>query len=324
MLGAIAIVVSARWLFSGNTHLPKAGWVVAIGLFGVAAALWRGRSPIVDDAPPVAPLTEVSAWLDDGSMDIVDCPATSPTAPPRSALGLLTIGTATVVGALVWLVNDGAANRGTLAFGWATVVLGAGLVVGSVRRTGPMADPPGAASRRLQPSPRQPSSFAGVGLTHRTGGRTEIVGPAGTVAAEYRTGLGNFELWLIDHPNDVTTTVEVGVGDLTVVVPDDAHVQIDARVGIGTIDALGSTRSGYRRTLNLDTRTGEPLIKLTLRVGVGSIDVRRSSSTGNIPVLPKPAVRARHPRLAVLQRRHGAVRGRFDRLRRRSTDRGRR
>ncbi len=66
-------------------------------------------------------------------------------------------------------------------------------------------------------------------------------------------------------------------------VPDDAQVQIDARVGIGAIDALGSTRNGYRRTLNLDNNTdGQSPITLTLRVGVGNIDVRRGrSSTGD-------------------------------------------
>ena len=55
----------------------------------------------------------------------------------------------------------------------------------------------------------------------------------------YRTGMGNFELIIADYPRDLSTAVEVGVGDLTVVVPDDAQVQIDARVGIGSIDALG-------------------------------------------------------------------------------------
>ncbi len=291
VLGAIALVVSARWLFSGNTHLPKAGWVVAIVLFGVAAALWRGRSPIVDATPPVESLTEPLAGVDGGSTTSrwASLTARRRERPrrPRSALGLLTIGIATVVGALAWLANNGATNRGTIAFGWATVVLGAGLVVGSVVGRARWLILPALVTATAAVAAAA-MSFAGVGLTNRAGSRTEVVGPGGTVAAEYRTGLGSFELWLIDHPNDVTTTVEVGVGDLTVVVPDDAQVQIDAKIGMGTIDALGSTRSGYRRTLNLDTRTGKPLIKLTLRVGVGSIDVRRASSTGNVPVLPKP------------------------------------
>ena len=193
-----------------------------------------------------------------------------------------------MVGALAWLVNGGAANRGTLAFGWATVVLGAGLVVGSlVGRARWLIVP--ALVTAMAAVAAAAISFAGVGLTNRSGsGRSEVVGPEGTVAAEYRTGLGDFNLWLSDRSTDVSTTVQVGVGNLTVLVPEDARVQIDARVGIGSIDALGSTRSGYRRTLNLDTHTGSPLIKLTLRVGVGSIDVRRTSTTAPVPVPIKP------------------------------------
>ncbi len=83
---------------------------------------------------------------------------------------------------------------------------------------------------------------------------------------------------IADYPRDLSTDVEVGVGDLTVVVPDNARVQVDARVGIGAIDALGSTRSGYRRALTLDDNTGgTPTITLKLRVGVGNIEVRRGS-----------------------------------------------
>ncbi|MGZ4790705.1 MAG: preprotein translocase subunit SecA, partial [Ilumatobacteraceae bacterium] len=110
----------------------------------------------------------------------------------------------------------------------------------------------------------------------------------GTVASRYRNGIGDLELWLVDYPRDVSTSVEVGVGDLTVVVPDDARVQIDARVGIGTIDTLGSSVSGYRRTLTLDTKQGGRLIKLRLRVGAGSIDVHRASSEGFPFPVPVP------------------------------------
>ncbi|MDP9465247.1 MAG: PspC domain-containing protein, partial [Actinomycetota bacterium] len=50
--GTIAVLLAARWLFSGDAELPGAGWVVAIGLLGVAIALWRGRSPVdISSAP---------------------------------------------------------------------------------------------------------------------------------------------------------------------------------------------------------------------------------------------------------------------------------
>ena len=287
VLGVLAVLLSARWLVGGNAHLPAAGWVVAAGLFGTAVALWQGRSTAADEPPPAEPLTQARGDSTTDRWASLTAARRHRPRPQRSALGLLTIGTATIVGALAWLVNGTAANRGTVAFGWATVVLGLGLVVGSVVGRARWLIIPALATATAAVAAAA-IGFAGVGLTNRAGGRTEVVVPGDTVAAEYRTGLGSFELWLTDHPDDVTTTVEVGVGDLTVVVPDDAQVQIDAKVGMGTIDALGSTRSGYRRTLNLDTRTGDPLIKLTLRVGVGSIEVHRASSTETVRAITPP------------------------------------
>ncbi len=93
---------------------------------------------------------------------------------------------------------------------------------------------------------------------------------------------------MADYPGDLATTVEVGVGTLTVVVPDNAEVQIDARVGVGSIDAFGRSRNGYRRSLILDDQPdGAHLIKLQLRVGVGDIDVRRAS-VADLPFLGIP------------------------------------
>jgi hypothetical protein len=63
-----------------------------------------------------------------------------------------------------------------------------------------------------------------------------------------------------------------------VVVPDGARVQVDAQVGMGNIDVLGASSSGYRRVLSFDSKAGTRMIKLTLRVGVGAIEVRRASA----------------------------------------------
>ncbi len=226
----------------------------------------------------------------------MDGATTRAAAPPRSVLGLLTIGAAAVVGATVWLSNPGVADRGTLTFGWATVVLGAGLLVGTFAGRARWLFLPAIATAAAAVIAAA-LSFAGVGLTHSSGRHGEYVVPGGTVASRYRNGIGDLELWLVDYPNDVSTSVELGIGNLTVVVPDDAHVQIDARVGIGTIDTLGSSVSGYRRSLSLDTKQGGRLIKLRLRVGAGSIEVRRASSDRQpFPVpLPLPTVTVAQP-----------------------------
>ena len=283
--GGVAML-SSRWLFSGDARLPGAGWVVAIGLLGIAIALWRGRSPLeVRSAPP---MPEVAAAAEGGSTtdrwetwtQRRDRPR-----PPRSALGLLTIGTATVVGALAWLVgNDN--SRGSHAFGWATVVLGAGLLVGTFAGRARWLIFP-ALLTSVAAVAAAALSFAGASIDHRSGGRTEFIGAGSVVLPRYSTGLGDFDLELFDYPSDLSTAVDVGAGKLTVEVPEDARVQIDARVGLGSIDAFGSSRSGYRRSLSLDdNKTGARLIKLKLSVGVGSIEVRRGAFFGGPPGLP--------------------------------------
>ncbi|MBK5333658.1 MAG: PspC domain-containing protein [Ilumatobacteraceae bacterium] len=283
--GSVVILLAARWLFSGNARLPAAGWVVAIGLLGIAVAVWRGRSPLDVRSAPPAP--EVLASAEGGATtdrwetwtQRRDRPR-----PPRSALGLLTIGAATFVGALVWLVGSDN-SRGAQAFGWATVVLGAGLLVGTFAGRARWLIIP-ALLTSVAAVGAAALSFAGASIDHRSGSRTEFIGVYTQVLPRYSTGLGDFNLELFDFPSDASTSIDVGVGKLTVDVPDDARVQIDARVGVGSIDALGSTRSGYRRSLSVDdNQSGAHLIKLTLRVGVGSIEVRRGPFFGGPPDL---------------------------------------
>ena len=283
--GSVVVLLSARWLFSGNARLPAAGWVVAIGLLGIAVALWRGRSPL--DVRSARPAPEVHASADRGTTtdrwetwtQRRDRPR-----PPRSALGLLTIGAATVVGALVWLLgNDN--TRGSQAFGWATVVLGAGLLVGTFAGRARWLILPAVATS-VAALAAAALSFAGASIDHRSGSRTEFIGSESLVLPRYSTGLGDFDLVLSDYPSDLSTAVDVGVGKLTVEVPEDARVQIDARVGLGSIEAFGSSRSGYRRLLSLDdNKSGAHVIKLKLSVGVGSIEVRRGPFFGGPPGL---------------------------------------
>jgi len=200
------------------------------------------------------------------------------------------MGAAAVVGAIAWLVEGaGPGDRGTVAFGWATVVLGAGLVVGTFA---------GRARWLIVPALLTAAGavgaaaidFAGVGLSNRSGGRSEFLTPDSTVADHYRTGMGDFELSVVQYPGDITTSIEVGIGDLTVDVPDDATVEIDARVGLGRIDTLNVTSSGYRRIVHVSSGSGSQVIKLHLSVGVGSIEVRRDSFSGPFPVITVPKI----------------------------------
>ena len=294
--GIVAALASMSWLIGGDADLPDTGWVVAIGLLGAAVVLWRGQSPAeTRSAPPV-----VEAQTDSHGGSAITQWETLATdypkqpRPPRSALGLLTVGAAAAVGALVWLVNEDSTNRGVWAFGWATVVLGAGLVVGAFAGRARWLIFPAIATV-IAAFTASALSFAGVGFGSPSGDRSEFIGAGSTVADSYHVGVGSFDLIIGDYPRDLSTEVEVGVGNLNVVVPEGARVQIDARIGLGAIDAFGSSRDGYRRALTLDDNTeGSPTIKLKLRVGVGDIQVRRGSffdgPSINLPIPPLPSV----------------------------------
>jgi phage shock protein PspC (stress-responsive transcriptional regulator) len=302
IVGAVAVLLSVRWLFSGEgwlfsgqARLPSPGWIVALGLLGAAVALWHGRSTVDTSAAPVP--AESLAATDGGSTidrwaSLTARRRDRPRRPrrPRSPLGLLTIGAATVIGALVWLLAGSSHNRGALAFGMATVVIGLGLLVSAFA---------GRARWLILPALLTSAaavgaaalSFAGVSLDNPTGSGTDYVQPGRTVDAEYHRGIGNFELILADDATDAATSIDVAIGDLTVDVPEGSRVQVDARVGVGTIEALGSTRSGYRRSLTIDDqKDGAHMITLKLRVGVGNIVVHRSLGNGGPFVPPAPVV----------------------------------
>ncbi|HEY0518928.1 MAG TPA: PspC domain-containing protein [Ilumatobacteraceae bacterium] len=282
--GAVAVVFSVRWLLQGNGRLPDAGWVVAIGLFGVAVALWRGRAPAETTAapPPTGAPTQPSSdshnrWIELSSQRRLR------ERRQRSPLGLLTTGAAAVIGSIVWLIDHGSANRGAGAFGAATIVLGAGLVVGAFvgRARWLIVLAIGTSVAALVAAG---FSFAGVGLDHSWGDRTEFVATGSNIAPRYRTGVGDFELILEGGTSvDASTEVDVAVGNLRVIVPDDVKVEIDARVGVGRIDTPQLTRGGYRRaasaTITPSTNTrNASTIHLVLRVGVGNIEVQRGSA----------------------------------------------
>jgi phage shock protein PspC (stress-responsive transcriptional regulator) len=294
ILGLLAAFASMTWLFNGGANLFDSGWVVAIGLLGAAAALWHGRAPA--DPRPAPPV--VDAQTDSGGSsttaqwEALSVKEPKQPRPPRSPLGLLTIGAATIVGALVWLVNENAGNRGVWAFGWATVVLGIGLVVGAFAGRARWLIIPAIATA-MAALVASALSFAGVDLARHRGDHSVFITTDSTVAPIYKTGIGDFDMTIADNAPDVATQVDIGIGDLDVFVPERAHVQIDARVGLGEIDAMGTSRSGYRRVFHSDDNTaGTPTITLTLRVGVGKINVHRGSFFDGpvitVPALPAP------------------------------------
>ena len=101
----------------------------------------------------------------------------------------------------------------------------------------------------------------------------------------YEFGVGSFIIDLralgdeIAAAGTVTVTVEMGIGNLRILVPDGVTVTSDVDLGIGRIRILDATRSGGlgvsdRQTVDLGDGTGGTLV-LDIRQGIGDVTVTR-------------------------------------------------
>ncbi|MCC5946950.1 MAG: hypothetical protein JJT89_00725 [Nitriliruptoraceae bacterium] len=119
------------------------------------------------------------------------------------------------------------------------------------------------------------------GISPVAGERTVVVTDDTALQAGYGLGMGTMVLDLraIDLEEAVTAVAAtVGLGELTVLVPEGAAVRGTAQVGAGEAVAFGATSAGIGPRRSFDTASdGDegPVLELTLRVGLGQIEVDR-------------------------------------------------
>jgi hypothetical protein len=118
--------------------------------------------------------------------------------------------------------------------------------------------------------------WSGGSLRGGMGNGTAVPANAALVGGEYQWGVGNFWLNLsgVQFPTKGQTVhANVGIGNLTVDLPKDTLVNLQAKSGLGSVDVFGGTGTDIEGTY----RNGEGPVKhrLTLdaHVGVGHIDV---------------------------------------------------
>jgi len=96
---------------------------------------------------------------------------------------------------------------------------------------------------------------------------------------KYEHGIGKLTIDLTSPGlagEDLDVKADQGIGELLVLVPEEAHLTVDAHVGIGNIDALGKEENGV--DVDLDEEfpgLGEQAISLELELGVGDIRIQR-------------------------------------------------
>lgn len=117
-----------------------------------------------------------------------------------------------------------------------------------------------------------------VHLRHGVGDRTYQVATASALQTRYELGIGNLRVDLRDVRLPVGEThlkARVDIGNLDVIVPADAALQVNADAQAGRVDLLGSTADGRDVDKHL-TQTGTRVLVLDAHVGAGNLHVSRA------------------------------------------------
>ncbi|MEX0863479.1 MAG: LiaF domain-containing protein [Acidimicrobiia bacterium] len=112
------------------------------------------------------------------------------------------------------------------------------------------------------------------------GERNIVVADQSELEERYDLGLGemNLDLSDLDLTSSTTIAASVGAGQLTITLPPDIPVAIEARVGAGEIDLLGEGADGISVDLDHTSDgfdTAPITLTLELSVATGNIKVER-------------------------------------------------
>jgi phage shock protein PspC (stress-responsive transcriptional regulator) len=211
-----------------------------------------------------------------------DPPAVDWTPPPvpardRSILGRLTIALALVAsGVTVLLDRIGVVDATTVhVLAVALVTVGVGLVIGAWAGRARWLVLVGLA---LSPMVLAGGLLQEIDIDLTQGVGTRAYAPT-TVAdipfGGYRLAAGEVvvDLRELDLRDATTVPVRVGAGQIEVIVPDDATIEVDTDVRVGQVDVFGEEADGIDIDRTFRTVGGGPTLTLDLSVGAGQITV---------------------------------------------------
>jgi phage shock protein PspC (stress-responsive transcriptional regulator) len=240
------------------------------------------------DAVPTT-RTEPPSWDPLGAAPFAwDLPEPTPAQPDqpvqaprrrRSRVGLATVGALFVTAALlaVFGPSDGWANPPHV-LGLLTAIAGVGLVVSAFLHGGRGLIWLAA----LLCAGAFAATAAGINGWHGAGDNTYRPASLTAVQPEYQQSVGNLRVDLSDLPpaGDVHTSVQLGAGNVTVIVPKDARVMATCTTKVGDVNCLGVRTSGADNppvTATQEPAAGDRLtIHLGVRDGAGQVRVTTS------------------------------------------------
>jgi phage shock protein PspC (stress-responsive transcriptional regulator) len=256
---------------------------------GIDALLWRVGFVALTLAGGAGVVVYLLLWLlmPAGPPAGTDAPAARrerPPLAPRSPVPGITIAVLLILlGAMAlfssltpWEIHP----RGY--FGMALLVVGIGLVAaafatGRTARAGLIALGV-VLSLGLAAAASEPWEGTGAG----TGDRTYRPGTAAAVQDAYRGDVGDLTLDLtgvdVGSGEPISTQVQHGAGDVRVLVPLDADVELTVESGLGSVDVFGEGNTdGYfaGRGAGAWVDDGDAEIVLTVHNGLGDVEVSR-------------------------------------------------
>ena len=206
-----------------------------------------------------------------------------PPGPPkeRSVLGRVTVSVALIVVGLMVGWNSVAEKdfKVVAIFGTALAVVAAGLLVGAFAGRARGLILLGILLTIATSVSAAADQHVGAGVGERTWAPTTVA----EAERPFRLGVGDAELDLTRLPagSTVDVDVRVGVGELRVIVPEDARVVVDGSVGAGTMQLLdGPSFDGTDLERSLTSAapggaTSGTVITIDAELGLGDLEVRR-------------------------------------------------
>ncbi|MPY94543.1 MAG: PspC domain-containing protein, partial [Acidimicrobiia bacterium] len=165
------------------------------------------------------------------------------------------------------------------------VVVGVGMLVGAAAGAGRGL---GLVALALTPAVVLASTFPDVSLRGAWGDRLLTPATVAEASAGFDHGVGKLTVDLQELPADADATVpvELGIGELVILVPDDVDLVVDAEMGAGEL-VVGDRRASGARLDELWTESGGPRaeaeVRLELETGVGKIEVQRLARPEELP-----------------------------------------
>jgi phage shock protein PspC (stress-responsive transcriptional regulator) len=229
-------------------------------------------------------------------------PPPAPEPRERSLLTRATLGIAFVLIGVLWSLRV----AGVVMIGWGTIlaaallVIGIGLLIGSVFGRGRWLILAGVLIAPIvvvsQVAPF--ATFAdGWNVDSSSAGEIRSTPSDLTeLRSDYQLGAGSVRLDLTEldlEGEDVAVRVDIGAGEIRVVVPDDVEVDATARTGIGQVRlfdvrAAGGIGPGEQQATFAPDGESRGRIQLELQTGLGEIRVESAPSRLGPPEEPTP------------------------------------